>query len=112
MRDWLEVFEIAAADATSLVEAMDAVGEHRLSFWDAMLWATARQAGCAAILSEDMQHGRRFSGGAVLNPFAPDAAAPGVGRENLSDCRALFKARDRFRQLCPSCRQAAQFYVK
>jgi predicted nucleic acid-binding protein len=54
---------------------MDAVEEHRLSFWDAMLWATARQIGCAAILSEDMQDGRRLGGVAFINPFAADAAA-------------------------------------
>lgn len=73
VRDWLDVFQITAADVSALVDAMDAVGEHRLSFWDAMLWATARQMGCAAILSEDMQHGRRLSGVEFINPFAADA---------------------------------------
>ncbi len=53
---------------------MDAVEEHRLSFWDAMLWATARQAGSSAIVSEDMQDGRRLSGVEFINPFAADAA--------------------------------------
>lgn len=75
VRDWLDVFPLAAADDAALVDAMDAVAEHRLSFWDAMLWATARQAGCAAILSEDMQHGRRLSGVEFTNPFAVDAEA-------------------------------------
>ena len=79
VRDWLEVFQITAADDAALLDAMDAVQEHRLSFWDAMLWATARQAGCAAILSEDMQDGRRLSGVEVINPFAEDAAARLVG---------------------------------
>lgn len=73
--DWLEVFPVASADEAALVRAMDAVEEHRLSFWDAMLWATARQSGCAAILSEDMQDGRRLSGVTFINPFAADAAA-------------------------------------
>jgi predicted nucleic acid-binding protein len=54
---------------------MDAVEEHRLSFRDAMLWATARQAGCAAIVSGDMQDGRRLSGVEIINPFAADATA-------------------------------------
>ncbi len=53
---------------------MDAVGEHRLSFWDAMLWATARQGGCSAILSEDMQDGRRLGGVEFVNPFATGAS--------------------------------------
>lgn len=75
VRDWLDVFRVTSADEEAFVEAMDAVAEHRLSFWDAMLWATARQAGCAAILSEDMQDGRRLSGVEIVNPFAADADA-------------------------------------
>ena len=75
VRTWLEVFPVTSADESGLVDAMDAVGEHRLSFWDAMLWAAARQAGCSAILSEDMQHGRRLGGVEFVNPFAADAAA-------------------------------------
>lgn len=75
VRDWLDVFHVASADETALIDAMDAVEEHRLSFWDAMLWATARQIGCSAILSEDMQDGRRLSGVEFINPFAADATA-------------------------------------
>jgi len=74
VRDWLDVFPVTAADDTALVDAMDAAEEHRLSFWDAMLWATARRIGCSTILSEDMQHGRSLSGVAIINPFAADAA--------------------------------------
>jgi predicted nucleic acid-binding protein len=33
---------------------MGPVEKHRSSFWDAMLWATARQIGGSAIVSEDM----------------------------------------------------------
>ena len=75
VRDWLEVFEVVPATSAALADAMSAVDEHRLSFWDAMLWATARQAGCSAIVSEDMQHGRRLGGVEFVNPFAPQAAA-------------------------------------
>ena len=75
VRDWLAVFQVAAADTSALIDAMDAVEEHRLSFWDAMLWATVRQSGCSAILSEDMQDGRRLGGVEIVNPFTTDAAA-------------------------------------
>ena len=74
VRDWLDVFHVTSADDTALVDAMEAAEEHRLSFWDAVLWATARQVGCSAILSEDMQDGRRLSGVEIINPFAADAA--------------------------------------
>lgn len=75
VRNWLDVFQVASADTVALVDAMDAVAEHRLSFWDAMLWATARQSGCSAILTEDMQDGRRLGGVEVINPFTADSAA-------------------------------------
>jgi predicted nucleic acid-binding protein len=69
VRDWLEVFQVASADEVALTDAIGAVAEHRLSFWDAMLWAIARQCGCSAILSEDMQKGRRLDGIRFINPF-------------------------------------------
>ncbi len=71
----LDVFHVTSADNTALVDAMDAAKEHRLSFWDAMLWATARQIGCSAIISEDMEDGRRLSGVEFINPLAAHAAA-------------------------------------
>ncbi len=74
VRHWLEVFQVVSADDTVLVDAMDAVGMHRLSFWDAMLWATVGRAGCSAFLSEDMQDGRHLGRVAIINPFAPGAA--------------------------------------
>ncbi len=74
VRNWLDVFHVVSADGAALIDAIDAVGEHRLSFWDAMLWATARRCGCSAILSEDMQDGRRLSGVEIVNPFSADAA--------------------------------------
>lgn len=74
VRDWLDVFHVTSANTAALVEAMDAVREHRLSFWDAILWATARQGGCSAILSEDMQDGRRLGGVEFVNPFTAGAS--------------------------------------
>ncbi len=50
-----------------LADAMRAVREHRLAFWDAMLWATARRAGVRPLVSEDLQDGRVLEG---VDPFA------------------------------------------
>ncbi len=73
--DWLELFEIASADDAALTDAMDVVAAHGLSFWDAMLLATARRQGCSAIFSEDMQDGRRLGGLEIIDPFALDNTA-------------------------------------
>ena len=73
VKDWLEVFETASATDSVLLEAIDTVESHKLSFWDAMLLATARQSGCSALLSEDLQDGWRLQGLEIINPFATDA---------------------------------------
>jgi predicted nucleic acid-binding protein len=41
--------------AADLGAAMRAVGEHRLAFRDAMLWATARRTGVRILISEDFR---------------------------------------------------------
>ena len=75
VKDWLEVFETASATDSVLLEAIDTVESHKLSFWDAMLLATARRSGCSALLSEDLQDGWRLQGLEIINPFATDAPA-------------------------------------
>ena len=69
VENWLRVFPVRAAAPGTLRHAMAAVREHRLEFWDAMLWATAREAGCGLLLSEDFQHGRVLGGVRFHNPF-------------------------------------------
>ena len=66
---WQNLFQITAADRAAYNAATEAVRDHGLAFWDAMLWATAREAGCAIIVSEDMQHGRKLGGVTIFNPF-------------------------------------------
>jgi predicted nucleic acid-binding protein len=72
---WVEyhrrLFPVVAADESDLVAAMRAVDDHRLSFWDAMLWATARRAGCRVLFSEDLQDRRRVGDVLFVNPFDP-----------------------------------------
>jgi predicted nucleic acid-binding protein len=66
---WQEVYSITAADSFSLNYAIEAVRDHGLSFWDAMILGAVKQANCAFILSEDMQNGRRLGGVEIVNPF-------------------------------------------
>ncbi|MEI9995756.1 MAG: PIN domain-containing protein [Rhizomicrobium sp.] len=41
----------------------------RFSYWDCVLLASAAEAGCTMLLSEDMQDGTRLGNIAVRNPF-------------------------------------------
>jgi predicted nucleic acid-binding protein len=45
--------------------------QHRLSLWDALIWAAARLYQVPAVLTEDAPHGRTLEGVRFLNPFAP-----------------------------------------
>ena len=69
LRDWMDLFPIVAAKSKTLLRAIKAVNQHTLSFWDALLWAAARDAGVTMILSEDFQHGRVLDGIQFCNPF-------------------------------------------
>jgi predicted nucleic acid-binding protein len=68
---WLEIFPVVHARRETLRAALAAVAQHRLFFWDAMLWAVAQEAGCRYLISEDYQSGRTLGGVTFVNPFAP-----------------------------------------
>lgn len=61
----------AVMDVTPLVvlEAVRGAREHRLSYWDAQLWATALLNQIPVILTEDFSDGRIIEGIRFLNPF-------------------------------------------
>jgi predicted nucleic acid-binding protein len=69
VEDWQTLFPVATSTPASLRLAMRAVEQHSLSFWDAMQWAVAKQAGATLLLSEDLQHDRELEGVRFRNPF-------------------------------------------
>jgi predicted nucleic acid-binding protein len=66
-RSW-PVLDVTAA---AVLEATRAVGRHQLSYWDALIWATAKLNGVPNVLSEDFSDGVLVEGVRFLNPFAP-----------------------------------------
>jgi predicted nucleic acid-binding protein len=49
--------------------AVDLARSSTLSFYDALIVAAAADAGCRLLLTEDLQHGRKFGTVTVENPF-------------------------------------------
>jgi predicted nucleic acid-binding protein len=47
--------------------------EHDFAFYDALIVASAIEAGCDVLYSEDMQHGRAIGGLTIRNPFVEGA---------------------------------------
>jgi predicted nucleic acid-binding protein len=83
-RDWREIDE-AVADVLTIVDpplpltldlhhsARSLAQDHQLSFYDALIVATAIEAGCDTLFSEDMQYGRSIGGLNIVNPFLDGA---------------------------------------
>jgi predicted nucleic acid-binding protein len=67
---WQDSFEVADTTAKVIIAATDLASQHQLSIWDAVVLATAADAGCRLLLSEDMQDGFTWNGVTVANPFA------------------------------------------
>lgn len=83
IEDWRAVFPVASASEQALLAAIDLVRRHRWSFWDAMLVATAAEAGCTVMYSEDMRPGPSVSGVEIVNPFVGHAAGDVAGLPGL-----------------------------
>ena len=68
-KDWQMLFPTIAANSSTLLLAINMAEKYKLSFWDSMIWATAKQNGVDIILSEDFQHGQNIEGVITQNPF-------------------------------------------
>lgn len=65
-----QVWKLLDVTAPVILAAARAVSDHRLNFWDAQLWATAKVYGVETILSEDFNSGSTLGGVSFVNPFA------------------------------------------
>jgi predicted nucleic acid-binding protein len=63
------VFEVTTP---VVIEALRGVIDHRLPYYDSLVWATARLNQITTILTEDGQHNRLVEGVRYLNPFHPE----------------------------------------
>ena len=79
-RDWDEIAEAVADVRITLdpvrpislethMAAVDLAREHGFSFYDALIVASALEARCDTLLTEDLQTGRSIQGLTILNPL-------------------------------------------
>jgi predicted nucleic acid-binding protein len=59
-------------DAAVLERGWKLQDRYRLSYWDALIVAAAKAAGCGYLLTEDLQSGQKLDGIEVVNPFLRD----------------------------------------
>lgn len=67
-------FRSGGVDRDGMRDAAEAHRDHDLQIYDAVIWASARDAGCTHLLSEDFQDGRTLGGVTFVNPFNPTNA--------------------------------------
>jgi predicted nucleic acid-binding protein len=58
-----------AIDHATVEAAWSVESRFGLSYWDALVVASAQQMGCGWLLTEDLQHDQQIDGVRVLNPF-------------------------------------------
>ncbi len=63
-------FDQSAVTLNTIELALDLHQNHALSYWDALILASAHIAGCAVLLTEDMGTGEVLAGVRLVNPFA------------------------------------------
>ncbi|NEX17782.1 MAG: PIN domain nuclease [Halochromatium sp.] len=63
------VWHIEQASCESVLYASEIQERHRVSFWDALIIATAVQGGADILLSEDLNAGQIIEGVLIVNPF-------------------------------------------
>jgi len=61
---------LAVQSSQSLfAEALRLQEKHRLSWYDSLIVAAAIESECSVLYSEDLQHGKKFGGLQVKNPY-------------------------------------------
>jgi predicted nucleic acid-binding protein len=94
--DWTRIHQAATAFLLAIrtcrdltmqthLAARDLCARHQLSFYDALILASALEAGAETLYTEDMQSGRVIDGLRIVNPFAE---APSGGTRPEQDAQA------------------------
>ena len=65
----LQAWQPWQIDHHTMEAAWAVEARHRVHYWDALMVAAAQQQGCAALLTEDLQHDQVIDGVRILNPF-------------------------------------------
>ena len=70
-RNVLAAFDTYGASRSSVERALSEAMAGRFSYWDALLLASANEAQCDVLFSEDMNPGARLGTVEVVTPFGP-----------------------------------------
>ncbi len=69
IKELMVVFPVVTSSSKTLSLTLKSIEGHSLSFWDSLLWATAKENSCSLIMSEDFQDKFILGGVKIRNPF-------------------------------------------
>lgn len=69
--NFCQIWPVLLINEMIVMEAVRGVRTHSFSYWDALIWATARLNQANLIFSEDFSHDQMVEGVRFLNPFLP-----------------------------------------
>ena len=81
--DWIQIFPCVAVSQANIGTALSNSLARRASYWDALLVATAADAGCTLVLTEDMADGALLGDVRIHKPFTPDGMLTDLTRQLL-----------------------------
>jgi len=73
VENYLRSWYVVPITPPLIYEALRGTEQHRMSYWDALIWATAKLNQIQTILSEDFQDGRAVEGVRFVNPFSRES---------------------------------------
>lgn len=71
-KHWLEVFllrPISALTDDTFIKALEIHVRYGISHWDSLIMASAVGSSCEILYTEDLNHGQKYDGVKVINPF-------------------------------------------
>ena len=75
VRDIAASASVLPLTAAVTLRALQGCSDHGLAWWDALLWATARENGISLIYTEDLPGMTEIDGVRYVDPFTDDGAA-------------------------------------
>lgn len=75
-RSLIDGFPVFAPTRQAAIWALEQAGAATLQYWDALLLASARQAGVDTLLTEDLSDGAAINGVLIINPFGDQGLSP------------------------------------
>jgi len=68
--DLFRAFKVVEVRKSSLIKALEVSIRYKYSYWDSLIIASALEAGCSILYTEDMQNGQIIEGKLrIVNPF-------------------------------------------